>query len=51
MIISREKLTTIYGGGVSAALVSAVVKATQTILKLGQIVGSSIRRIIKKCPC
>ena len=51
-MLSKNELYFIKGGvKITAALLSAVSKGVTTILNLGQILGSSIRRLIKKNYC
>lgn len=51
--MNKEELTNIYGGaGISAAFISAVVKAITTIYDMGKRLGTSIIRskTNKLCP-
>lgn len=51
-MLSNNELYFIKGGvKITAALLSAISKGLTTILNLGQILGSSIRRIFKKNYC
>ena len=51
-MLSKNELYTIKGGvKITAALLSAISKGITTILNLGQILGTSIRRMFKKNYC
>lgn len=51
-MLSKKELYQIQGGvKITATLLSALSKGINTVLNLGQILGSSIRRIIKKTYC
>lgn len=51
-MLQKNELILIKGGAkFSASLLSAVTKGITTILNLGQILGSSIRRIFQKNYC
>lgn len=43
MIVSRNELYEITGGGVSGTLINAVVKAATLLIELGRAVGNAIR--------
>jgi len=51
MKLSETELFIIKGGALSAAFVTAVVKAFTTIFEFGRKVGSSLRRGITKSYC
>lgn len=51
-MLNKEELYLVKGGAkFSASLLSAISKGITTILNLGQILGTSIRRIFKKNYC
>lgn len=51
-MIANKELYEIKGGAkITAAFLSSIVSGLNTILKLGQTLGSSIRRIISKNYC
>lgn len=50
-MLTNEELICIRGGGISATLVNAVSRLVGTLLNLGQLVGTSIRRSISKKYC
>ena len=51
-MLTKKELYYIKGGvKITAALLSAVSKGVTTILNLGQILGSSIRRLLQKNYC
>ena len=43
--LTKDELLTIVGGGITASMISAVVRGVNSILELGRSVGSAIRRI------
>lgn len=43
--LTKEELLNVVGGGITASMISAVVKGVNSILELGRSVGSAIRRI------
>lgn len=49
--MTNEELITVRGGGITATLLNSVSRLVETILNLGQIVGSSIRRSVSKKAC
>ncbi len=52
MKLEKEYLVNIQGGGLlSGAIISALIKATSTILDLGRNLGSALRRITSKSVC
>ena len=51
MKLQTEELVKIAGGGVSASLLNAISRTITTMLNLGQIIGSAIRRVISKKAC
>ncbi len=46
-IISENELKAVYGG-ISAALINAFARAATTILGIGRIVGTALRKLFKK---
>lgn len=51
-MLNDKELSKITGGvNITAALLSAVAKGITTIMNLGQTLGSSIRRLLKKNYC
>ncbi len=44
MKINDQELVMIVGGGISAALITAVTKVFTTIIEIGKMIGSSLRR-------
>lgn len=51
MKIQETELYNIKGGAITATLLNAVARTINTILNLGQTVGSAIYRIINKSYC
>jgi len=51
MKLEDNELLKIYGGGITASLLNAVSRTISTMLNLGQIIGSAIRRVISKKAC
>ena len=53
MILKSDELYQIRGGGLSltSSAINAISRVVSTFLKLGQIVGSSVRRAISKTYC
>lgn len=51
MNLNKCELMNINGGGISATLINALSRGINTILNLGQIVGTAIRRIQKRNYC
>ena len=50
-MLTNEDLISIRGGSITATMLNAFSRAIDTILNLGQIVGSSIRRAFSKNYC
>lgn len=50
-MLSREELFEIRGGGITATLLNSISRLVDTLLNLGQLVGSSIRRSFSKKAC
>ena len=50
-MLNNDELLLIRGGGFSAALLNSVSRLIDTLLSLGQTVGSSLRRLIEKKQC
>ena len=50
-MLKDEELYLIKGGGITATLLNSISRLVDTILNLGQLVGSSIRRSISKKSC
>ncbi|MBO4245298.1 MAG: hypothetical protein J5892_01005 [Bacilli bacterium] len=48
--MTKEEMLNVKGG-ISAALISAVIRGVSVILSAGQFAGSAIRRITKKNYC
>ncbi len=51
MRLEDNELISISGGGISASLLNAISRTVTTMLGLGQIIGSAIRRMIAKKSC
>lgn len=51
MRLNEQQLTEIQGGAITATLLNAISRAASTILEIGRIVGSSIRRLMNKNYC
>ncbi len=51
MKLTEQELVNIVGGGISAALISAVTKVFTTIIEVGKMIGSSLRRSNTKNYC
>lgn len=49
--LSNEELFNIVGGGISASMISAVVRGINSFLDLGRSVGSAIRRLTSGTLC
>lgn len=45
MILNKEELLQISGGGISGTLINAFVRGINTILDLGRSLGSALRRV------
>ena len=50
-MLSKEELFVIKGGSFSAALLNSISRLVDTLLRLGQTVGSAIRRSYEKKYC
>jgi len=50
-VLSNEELINIKGGSFSSTLLNSVSRLIDTVLKLGQTVGSAIRRSLSKSYC
>ena len=50
-MLTNEELINIKGGGITATLLNSISRLVETLLNLGQIVGSSLRRAISKKVC
>lgn len=50
-MLSNEELILIHGGGISSTFLNSLSRLIENIYKLGQAVGSSIRRITTKNIC
>lgn len=50
-MLSSEELMNIKGGAITAALLNSISRIIDTLLNLGQIVGSSLRRSLSKKAC
>lgn len=51
MRLTNKELNEITGGGISAALLNAIARITNTIYDIGRGLGSSVRRLITKTLC
>lgn len=51
MLLSNNELMMVTGGGLTTTMINALTKAMTTILKLGQTIGSVIRRAVTKSYC
>ncbi len=51
MILEKNELSQVVGGGITAALVNAVIRGFQFLFDLGKSVGSSIARMTKGSYC
>ena len=51
MLLNEEELNMIKGGSISATTINALSRLVSTFMKLGQVIGSSIRRAITKSYC
>lgn len=49
--LNKNELIKIEGGALSAAFMNSLSRAVSTLFNLGQIVGSTIRRLISKKYC
>ena len=50
-VLTNEELLNISGGGITATFLNSVSRVMETLYKLGQSVGSSIRRVTAKNYC
>lgn len=52
MLLSKEELLKIRGGGLTTTMVNAISRSIDTFLDFGKAIGSAIRRITsgKLCP-
>lgn len=50
-MLKDEELFEVKGGGISATLLNSISRLVDTILNLGQLVGSAIRRSFSKKTC
>lgn len=51
-VLDKNVLTNIVGGkGITASLIQAVTKASNTILEIGRSLGSSLRRLVYRKLC
>jgi len=50
-MLKSEDLIKVRGGGITATLLNSLSRLVETILNLGQLVGSSIRRSMSKKSC
>lgn len=51
MKLTNKELLNINGGALSATMMNALSRAATTLLKIGQTIGSSIRRFITGSYC
>lgn len=50
-ILSNDELKNINGGGISASIITAAVRAINSLLELGRSFGTAIRRIQSGSVC
>lgn len=50
-MLKNEELILVTGGGISSTLLNSISRLVETILNLGQLVGSAIRRVTSKNYC
>jgi hypothetical protein len=50
-MLTNEELILVRGGGLSSTLLNSVSRFLEDIYKLGQSIGSSIRRVVSKKVC
>lgn len=50
-VLKKEELKVINGGGISASLLTAAVRAVTSLLELGRSLGTAIRRISSGSVC
>ena len=50
-MLTSEELINIRGGGITATFLNSLSRLVESLLNLGQLVGSSIRRAITKNSC
>ena len=51
MILTKEELTMINGGGLTATLLNALSRTVTTLYGIGVAIGSSLRRLISGKMC
>ena len=51
MKLTNEELYNLKGGGITASLLNAISRTISTMLNLGQVIGSAIRRVMSKKSC
>lgn len=51
MNLTNQELMVITGGGITTAMINAITKAMTTIIKIGQTIGSVIRRTVTNTYC
>lgn len=51
MKLNNRELMQITGGAITATFINAISRAVNTIVKLGQIIGSALRRTISGSYC
>lgn len=50
-MLTNEELIKVKGGSISATMLNAISRLIESLLNLGQLVGSSIRRSVSKNYC
>lgn len=50
-VIEKERLCQIYGGAISASLITSLVRAVDGLLDLGRSLGTAIRRLYSGRVC
>lgn len=51
MNLTNQELLVITGGALTSTMINAITKAVTTIVKIGQIIGSVIRRTVTNTYC
>ena len=51
MVLHKEEMEVIVGGGITSSMINAISKAITVIYELGKSTGSAIRRIVTKSYC
>jgi len=50
-MLNNEELINVRGGGITATLLNSLSRLMETLLNLGQLVGSALRRSFSKKTC